>query len=244
MYNLEKKNLYKIKLKELSDMNFQYENEIKKLDNLIEFKTKGLYLVKSYECFLELFDVHFYQSIKTYDKIENIYKEQYMKLKLNLIKKEIDIIRAEKKIEKIISEINNIKDIIEIKKSNLNNLYFIREDTKEYNITTINEKKYEANIYNIKKINFKFNEIQNKDKIKNSNSKSIVKGRVGANKVILDKVQKNRNSYSYDFLFLKNNKNNNHINFAFFHNKNNSDTTFSSLNDKTIESKDLLNNTF
>ena len=256
-------------INQLKNINFQYENEIKKVDNLIELKNNHLYLIKSYDCFLEIFSENYSKSEKDYKDIDKLYIEKLSNERLNLSIIENKIIEQERDLVFLKQQINLLKknnkkeeDII------LFNKDIIKKDSKEYINTNCNNKNYE-NIYtNKKKVNFKINinnnckdkfnnnffalkdckYVNNFDKIKINNNKTIKK----------DKFQRHRFSYPFikninnsrknlSQLFTKNNNNKYYSsNFLNFNNKSITDfdrTTISTSNDKTIESEKNINNT-
>jgi len=256
-------------INQLKNINFQYENEIKKVDNLIELKNNHLYLIKSYDCFLEIFSENYSKSEKDYKDIDKLYIEKLSNERLNLSIIENKIIEQERDLVFLKQQINLLKknnkkeeDII------LFNKDIIKKDSKEYINTNSNNKNYE-NIYtNKKKVNFKINinnnckdkfnnnifalkdckYVNNFDKVKFNNNKTIKK----------DKFQRHRFSYPFiknvnnsrkniSQLFTKNNNNKYYSsNFLNFNNKSITDfdrTTISTSNDKTIESEKTINNT-
>ena len=156
LYDLKKFNGIQKDIHELKNMNFQYENEIKKLDNLIEHKNKSLFLSKSYECFLEMFNERFYLDFQNEEEIDRIYIEK----KENSINKKIykrnEIFLIEQNIEKIKTKINNLKYKIYEKGKYINSPNIINEDAKQFSISELNEKIYETRPHIKKKINCKF----------------------------------------------------------------------------------------
>ena len=54
-YSLKKTKIISKEINQLKDINFRNENEIKKFDNLIKDKNKYLFLITSYDCFMEIF---------------------------------------------------------------------------------------------------------------------------------------------------------------------------------------------
>ena len=157
IYDLKKSNGMQKDIYELKNMNFQYENEIKKLENLIEHKNKSLYLAKSYNCFLEKLNERFYLRAENYEEIDKIYKEKNENLFNKLIHKRDEIFLTEQNIEKINTKINNLKYKIYEKDNYINSMNISKKDTKEYNISALNEKIYEISPHIKKKINFKTN---------------------------------------------------------------------------------------
>ena len=255
-------------LDQLKNINFQYENEIKKLDNLIELKNNHLYLIKSYDCFLEIFSENYSKSEKDYKDMEKIYTEKLSNVRLNLSIIEKEIIKQEKNLVFLKEEISFLKK--NNKKEEhiiLFNKDIIKEDSKEYINTNSNKKTNENKSTNKKKVNFKININKNcKDKYNNLFSlrdckyvNNFDKVKFNYNKIIQkDKFQRHRFSYPFikninnsrknlSQLFTKNNNNKHYSsNFLNFNNKSITDfdrTTISSLNDKTIESEKTMNNT-
>jgi len=256
-------------INQLKNINFQYENEIKKVDNLIELKNNHLYLIKSYDCFLEIFSENYSKSEKDYKDIDKLYIEKLSNERLNLSIIENKIIEQERDLVFLKQQINLLKknnkkeeDII------LFNKDIIKKDSKEYINTNSNNKNYENTHTNKKKVNFKINinnnckdkfnnniftlkdckYVNNFDKVKFNNNKTIKK----------DKFQRHRFSYPFiknvnnsrknlSQLFTKNNNNKYYSsNFLNFNNKSITDfdrTTISTSNDKTIESEKTINNT-
>ena len=156
LYDLKKFNGIQKDIHELKNMNFQYENEIKKLDNLIEHKNKSLFLARSYDCFLEMFNERFYLDFQNDEEIDRIYIEK----KENSINKKIykrnEIFLIEQNIEKIKTKINNLKYKIYEKGKYINSPNIINEDAKQFSISELNEKIYETRPHIKKKINCKF----------------------------------------------------------------------------------------
>ena len=157
LYDLKKFNSIQKDFYELKNMNFQFENEIKKLENLIEHKNKSLYLAKSYDCFLENLNERFYLNAENYKEIDKIYKEKNENLIDKLILKRDEIFLTRQNIEKIKTKINNLKYKIYEKENYINRMNFVKKDTKEYDISALNEKIYEISPHIKKKINFKNN---------------------------------------------------------------------------------------
>lgn len=226
-------------------------------------------MIKSYDCFLEIFSENYSKSEKDYKDIDKLYIEKLSNERLNLSIIENKIIEQERDLVFLKQQINLLKknnkkeeDII------LFNKDIIKKDSKEYINTNSNNKNYE-NIYtNKKKVNFKINinnnckdkfnnnifalkdckYVNNFDKVKFNNNKTIKK----------DKFQRHRFSYPFiknvnnsrknlSQLFTKNNNNKYYSsNFLNFNNKSITDfdrTTISTSNDKTIESEKTINNT-
>jgi hypothetical protein len=269
LHNIIKFSLKRKEINQLRDMNFLYENEIQKLESLINLRNKNLFLIKSYNCFLEMFEERFCKSIKSYEEIEMLYKEKSINAKNILIKTEIEIIETEKKIEKMREEINSIKNKIIEEENNILKINNIKEDTQEKNVFPI--KKQNDQGPNKKKVNFKLflDDNKEKEKVKEklnnfSNNRSkcfnfINKKLLHKSKIKFEKnIRRNSNiscpdinSYKYlkkiSSLCLKNTKINKNINFTLFHNKTISDnerTTISSFNDKTMDTENIVNKTF
>ena len=249
----------------LKQMNFQYENENKKIENLTNLKNKHLYLIKSYECFLEIFNEHFFNSQKNMNILNNIYFEKLSKLHKKLFNEGKKIKKEEKKMEQIKKEINNLKNIIEAKEKMICQKDIIKEDISEYNITTENDS-INNRIVNQKKVYFKYNKedknmnqtiiLNNNANYKKSKNSSLFKE---YSKLIENNINKSffkrrkKHIYScpeirtiqnfknnHSSIFLKNNIRNHFINDK----KTISDiesSTISSLNGKTFESKIILN---
>ena len=134
LYELKKYDKYHNKFKLLKDLNFQYENEIIKYNNLIAIKTKIMFLYTNYECFLELFDEHFFRETKKLKEIEDLLREECIIKRNILIKKEIEFINIEKKIERIKAKLNSLKICIS-EKNYINHINFFNRNTKENSIT-------------------------------------------------------------------------------------------------------------
>lgn len=269
LHNIIKFSLKRKEINQLRDMNFLYENEIQKLESLINLRNKNLFLIKSYNCFLEMFEERFCKSIKSYEEIEMLYKEKSINAKNILIKTEIEIIETEKKIGKMREEINSIKNKIIEEENTILKINNIKEDTQEKNVFPI-KKQYDEGP-NKKKVNFKLflDDKKEKEKVKeklNNFSSNRCKYFNFINKNLLHKskikfeknIRRNSNiscpdinSYKHlkkiSSLCLKNTKINKNINFTLFHNKTISDnerTTISSFNDKTMNTENILNKTF
>ena len=99
-------NNFKKDIGQLREMNFIYENEIKKIENLIETKNNYKYLIKSYDCFLELYEEHICQPIKNYEEIENIFMKENIESKNNLSIIQGNLLNTEKKIDELKTKIN------------------------------------------------------------------------------------------------------------------------------------------
>ena len=99
----------------------------------------------------------FYFSAENYEEIDKIYKEKNENLFNKLIQKRDEIFLTEQNIEKIKTKINNLKYKIYEKENNINRMNNVKKDTKEYDISALNEKIYEISPHIKKKINFKTN---------------------------------------------------------------------------------------
>lgn len=251
--DLKKFNEIQKNIEQLKNINFQYENEIKKFENLIELRNKSLYLVKSYDCFLEMFEERFCLSTKNFEDIEKIYKDKYEDTINNLIYIRNEIFEVEEKIKDIKTEINSLKNTIKEKENYILDIDIINEDPKEYNISGSNEKVYKIKHPIKKKVNFKLNINNNKL----NNYKYCKYNNKCNEKIMIYKNKNARKRLSYPDIklipyrkmdscsFLKDKKRNS-INYIY-HNKTISDydrTTISSFNEKTIESENIYNNTF
>ena len=211
---LNSKEINKIKkgIKIYKNKNFQTENEIKMINNLINSKNDYIFLVKSYECFLEIFSEYECKDNKDFEDIEKLYKLKIINLKNKLIMTKNDINKKEKEIENInkkIKEINNLKKIKD--KKYINNKDVIIEDTKEYLDTIVK--------YNNNKINN--NELENK----NINKNIFIKNN---NKINI--IENNNINITYNN---KNNKNNENKDFFINSNIKKSKTIF--LNKRLIQ---------
>ena len=116
-----------------------------------------LKLAKSYDCFLENLNERFYLNAENYKEIDKIYKEKNENLINKLILKRDEIFLTRQNIEKIKTKINNLKYKIYEKENYINRMNFVKKDTKEYDISALNEKIYEISPHIKKKINFKTN---------------------------------------------------------------------------------------
>lgn len=76
-------------------MNFQIENEIKKINSIIKSKNDYIYLIKSYQCFLEIYS----ELIKSNnnEEIDDIYKSNILNEKNKLVKLLKETSRKKKK---------------------------------------------------------------------------------------------------------------------------------------------------
>ena len=265
-YHLKKtKTIYK-QINQLKDINFQYENEIKKIDDLIKLKNNYLFLITSYDCFMEIFSEKYIKSKKGYKNIEKIYGEQLENKKFNLYEIGNEILLKEKNIDLFKEEINNLKKNTHEKKENIfSNKNKISTNLKDNFNSNSNELKCENKYCNKKRVNFKINITKdNKDNCVNNfllkdgkSLKTTNKHKLNNKKILLlkERFQKQRFSYpqikitnnsrkNVPQIFLKNN--NNFFSNISIINKSINDfdrTTVSSLNDKTIEVEKLMNNT-
>ena len=210
---LELKSSKIIKLKEginrYKTMNFQIENEIKKINSIIKSKNDYIYLIKSYQCFLEIYS----ELIKSNnnEEIDDIYKSNILNEKNKLVKLLKETSQKEKEIQSLKKEIMEYKDLKEEKETEYIYSDVISEDpkeyidsnTKEYNINNSfeSEKSVDNNKINVienNNINIIINtNNSNKNKlIKKENRNSLTNTK--SNKTIIIKRKKNNS--------LKNNK--------------------------------------
>ena len=210
---LELKSSKIIKLKEginrYKTMNFQIENEIKKINSIIKSKNDYIYLIKSYKCFLEIYS----ELIKSNnnEEIDDIYKSNILNEKNKLVKLLKETAQKEKEIQSLKKEIMEYKDLKEEKETEYIYSDVISEDpkeyidsnTKEYNINNSfeSEKSVDNNKINVienNNINIIINtNNSNKNKlIKKENRNSLTNTK--SNKTIIIKRKKNNS--------LKNNK--------------------------------------
>ena len=210
---LELKSSKIIKLKEginrYKTMNFQIENEIKKINSIIKSKNDYIYLIKSYKCFLEIYS----ELIKSNnnEEIDDIYKSNILNEKNKLVKLLKETSQKEKEIQSLKKEIMEYKDLKEEKETEYIYSDVISEDpkeyidsnTKEYNINNSfeSEKSVDNNKINVienNNINIIINtNNSNKNKlIKKENRNSLTNTK--SNKTIIIKRKKNNS--------LKNNK--------------------------------------
>lgn len=82
---------------QLKEMNFIYENEIEKTENLIESTNNYMYIIKSYKCFLELYEEHICLPIKNNEEIENTLIKENIEAKNKLALTQNDLLKTEKK---------------------------------------------------------------------------------------------------------------------------------------------------
>ena len=251
---------------QLKDMNFIYENEIEKIENLIESKNNYMYLIKSYDCFLELYEEHICLPMKSHEELENTLITENIEAKNKLALEQNDLLKTEKKIDELKRKINSLKIMIENNiKIDYNNNDTIKEDTKEYISSMHNDNKTQTNSQHKKKINFTINEKNNNfkmrnncfstkgcnyiNKLKNNKNNKIYNG----SKIMMNK-KKHIKRYScteiriIQSIFGKINKKINNGKNCIYINKsiNASDferTTKSTINDKTIDSDNISNKT-
>lgn len=264
-YRLKKTKIIYKQINQLKDINFQHENEIKKIDDLIKLKNNYLFLITSYDCFMEIFSEKYIKSKKGYKNIEKIYGEQLENKKFNLCEIENEILLKEKNIEFFKEKINNLKNTHEKKEKTLSNKNKISIKLKDNFNSNSNELKCENKYCNKKRVNFKINITKdnkyncvNDFLLKDGKSiKTTNKHKLNNKKILLlkERFQKQRFSYpqikiinnsrkNVPQIFLKNN--NNFFSNISIINKSINDfdrTTVSSLNDKTIEIEKLMNNT-
>jgi hypothetical protein len=264
-YRLKKtKTIYK-QINQLKDINFQYENEIKKIDDLIKLNNNYLFLITSYDCFMEIFSEKYIKSKKGYKKIEKIFGEQLEKKKLNLCEIENEILLKENNIEYFKEEINNLKNTYEKKENILSNKSKISSNLKDNFNSNSNELKCDNKYCNKKRVNFKINITKdNKDNCVNDfllkdgkSLKTTNKHKLSNKKILILKERFQKQRFSYPQIKITNNSRKN-ISQIFLKNNNNcfgnisiinksindfDRTTVSSLNDKTIELEKLMNNT-
>ena len=224
-------------INQLKMLNFQYENEIKKIDNVIKLRKKHLYLFKSYDCFLEIFDEHFCRGINNYEDINKLYIQNIINENNNLLIIEKEIIKERKKIEELKKEIKNLKNKTDVvnEKNKIAIDDIITENRNEYIKSNENKDNYKP--LKNKKVNFQ-NVINN-----NCNHKYNINNNIKFNKKRYSYTDKKhfQNLKIHSSFFLKNNIKNS----LFFNNKSidNERTTISSLNDKAMEKENILNNT-
>jgi len=247
-------------INQLKMLNFQYENEIKKIDNVIKLRKKHLYLFKSYDCFLEIFDEHFCRSINNYEDINKLYIQNIINENNNLLIIEKEIIKERKKIEELKKEIKILKNKTNIvnEKNKIAIDDIITENRNEY--IKSNENRDNHKPLKNKKVNFQ-NVINNNCNhkynininIKNKYINIIDTTKKYKNRGYNNNIKFNKKRYSYtdkkhfqnlkihSSFFLKNNIKSS----LFFNNKSidNERTTISSLNDKVMEKENILNNT-
>lgn len=264
-YRLQKtKTIYK-QINQLKDINFQYENEIKKIDDLIKLNNNYLFLITSYDCFMEIFSEKYIKSKKGYKNIDKIFGEQLENKKLNLCEIENEIILKEKNIELFKEEINNLKSTHEKKENILSNKNKISSNLKDNFNSNSNELKCDNKYCNKKRVNFKINITKdNKDNCVNDfclkdgkSLKTTNKHKLSNKKILILKERFQKQRFSYPQIKITNNSRKN-ISHIFLKNNNNcfsnisiinksindfDRTTVSSLNDKTIELEKLMNNT-
>jgi hypothetical protein len=187
---------------QLKDMNCIFENEIQKIKNLIESKNNYMYLIKSYDCFLEFYEEHICQPIKNNEAIENIFIKENIVSKNNLVISQKKLLNTEKKIDELKTKINSLKLIIEKnKKIEYNNNDTIKEDTKEYISSSNNENNTQSKSQHKKKVNFTIDQKDNNSKIRNNCL--CAKGCNYFNKL---KLNKNNKIYNGSKIILMNKK--------------------------------------
>lgn len=212
---LEQKSKKITKLKEginrYKTMNFQIENEIQKISNIIKSKNDYIYLIKSYTCFLEIFS----EFIKSNDneEIDDIYKSNILNEKSKLVKLLKETSQKEKEIQSLKKEIIEYKDLKEKRENETEYIYsdVISEDPKEYIDTITKEKNINNSFESEKSIeNNKINIIENNNiniiiNSNNNNKNKLIKKEnrnsltnIKSNKTIIIKRKKNNS--------LKNNK--------------------------------------
>ena len=251
-------------IKQLKDMNFQYENEIKKMDNLIQSHDNYLFLVTSYNCFFEIFSENYVKSTKEYENVDKIYEEILENIKTNLREIENKLILKEKNISFFQEEISHLENIFEKNENIFFNEDVITENSKEYINSNNIEENSENKPNNKKKVNFTINinednkdkgindfllkdgiSLKSGDKYKFNNKKNLSKEKFQKQRFSYPQIRNVNNSRNnLSQIFLK--KNNNYFSNFFNINKSTNDfdrTTISSINDKTIESEKLMNNT-
>ena len=258
IYYIQKNNKINKEINQLKDMNFICENKIQKIDNLIKSRDNYMFLVKNYNCFLELYSEHFCRTHKKYEEIKNIYNEEIINDKKDLNEIIVENFQRQKKIKEINSRIDYLSNILNKEKKILYNNDTIKEDTKEYINSGSNKNNIQIQISIKKKVNFS-EKVNSKfrNNIKDNNYSEKLK--LKKTKKIIDeqKILKHRFSYP-DIKLIPNLKKNKLFpekiyksfckNYLINNNKNIcvSDfdkTTISTLNDKTIESEYVLNNT-
>jgi hypothetical protein len=266
-YNNQNNKDIKKDIDQLKDMNFIFENEIEKNENLIKSKNNYMYIINSYDCFLELYEEHICQPIKNREEIEDIFIKENIKSKNNLSITQTKLLNTERKIDELKTKINSLKLIIEKnKKIEYNNNDTIKEDTKEYISSSNNENNTQSKSQHNKKVNFTIDGKNNNSKIRNNclcakgcnyfNKLKLNKNNkiYNGSKIILmnKKKQKKRSSCPEIRIFQsmfgkKNNKLNNGKNYVYINKSINASdfdrTTKSTINDKTIDSENIFNKT-
>ena len=258
-------NNFKKDIGQLREMNFIYENEIKKIENLIESKNNYMYLIKSYDCFLELYEEHICQPIKNYEEIENIFMKENIESKNNLSIIQGNLLNTEKKIDELKTKINYLKMNIEKnKKIDYNNNDTIKEDPKEYINSINNENNTKTNSQHKKKVNFTIDLKDNSFKIRNNcfsvkgcnyfNKLKINKNnKIYNGSKILNKKKKTKRASCPEIRIIQsifgkmNTKINNWQNCVYINKSINASdferTTKSTINDKEIGSENIFNKT-
>lgn len=265
---LENQNNINIKndIGQLRDMNFIYENEIEKIESLIESKNNYMYLIKSYDCFLELYEEHNCLPIKSQEEIENLFIKESIEAKNTLTGTQKELLKTEKKIDKLKKKINSLKIMLDKnKKIDYNNNDTIKEDPKEYISSINNEINTQTKSQHKKKVNFTIDIKDNNFKVRNNcfstkgcnyfNKLKLNKNNkiYNGSKILLNKKKKNKRSSCPEIRIIqsifgkKNNKiNNGKNNICSNKSINASDferTTKSTINDKTIDSENIFNKT-
>lgn len=262
---LENQNNINIKndIGQLRDMNFIYENEIEKIESLIESKNNYMYLIKSYDCFLELYEEHNCQPIKSQEEIENLFIKESIEAKNTLTGTQKELLKTEKKIDKLKKKINSLKIMLDKNKKNeYNNNDTIKEDPKEYISSINNENNTQTKSQHKKKVNFTINIKDNNFKVRNNcfstkgcnyfNKLKLNKNNkiYNGSKIFLNKKKKNKRASCPEIRIIQSifgkKINNGKNNICINKNINASDferTTKSTINDKTIDSENIFNKT-
>ena len=251
---------------QLKDMNFIYENEIEKIENLIESKNNYMYIIKSYNCFLELYEEHICLPIKNNEEIENTLIKENIEAKNKLALTQNDLLKTEKKIDELKRKINSIKIMIEKNiKIDYNDNDTIKEDTKEYINSINNENNTQNKLQQKKKVNFTIDAKNNNFKMRNNcfstkgcnyiNKLKINKNNkiFNGSKIIITKKKHKKRSSCPEIRIIQsifgkiNNKINNGKNCIYINKSINASdlerTTKSTINDKTIDSENIFNKT-
>jgi hypothetical protein len=265
-YNNINNNDVKKDIGQLKDMNFIFENEIQKIKNLIESKNNYMYLIKSYDCFLEFYEEHICQPIKNNEAIENIFIKENIVSKNNLVISQKKLLNTEKKIDELKTKINSLKLIIEKnKKIDYKNNDTIKEDPKEYICSSNNENNTQSKSPHKKKVNFTINAKNNNSKMRNNcfsekgcnyfNKLKLNKNNkiYNGSKIILNKKKQKKRSSCPEIRIIqsifgkKNSKVNNGKNYIYINKSINASdferTTKSTINDKIIEYENIFNKT-
>ena len=211
---LEQKSKKIIKLKEginhYKTMNFQIENEIKMINNIIKSKNDYIYLITSYQCFLEIYSE--YTKSNNKEEIDDIYKSNILKEKCKLVKLIKEISQKEKEIQSMKKEIMEFKKLKEKEENETEYIYsdVISEDPKEYIDITTKENNINNSFESKKCIdNNKINIIENNNiniiiNTNSSNKHKIIKKEnrnsltnLKSNKTIIIKRKKNNSLKNY-----------------------------------------------